>query len=86
MGFSLISAAEILYHCFMGLFRGSNKDIITENADFDLWQKKEEDSDENEDFTDDEAEQNHVSDNIKTCDRERESSQVSFLLKLLLNL
>ena len=49
MGFSLISAAEILYHCFLGLFRGaaaakargsrrrSNRDAITESADLDLW-------------------------------------------------
>eukprot|EP00093_Oithona_nana_P007838 07838.XXX_67826_65125_1 [CDS] Oithona nana genome sequencing. len=50
MGFSLISAAEILYHCFLGVFRGaaaakargsgrtrSNRDAITECADLDLW-------------------------------------------------
>ena len=49
MGFSLISAAEIIYHCFLILCRGlaaakahhgssrSNADTITESADMDLW-------------------------------------------------
>ena len=87
MGFSLISAAEILYHCFMGLCRGG-KHAITKNAEMDLWlerpsndkpsTEKSDDSESAEDFTDDEVEQNHVSLTVKRVPKSFVDFQVSY--------